>query len=241
MSGLRSNGFHRLLDALLPRTCAICGDRLSPSEEYVCLGCKSSLPYTYFWESPTDNPMAQLFFGMEQQELRAAALFYYLPGSPDSEIVKDIKYRSLPDMGRSMGQLAAEAMQESGFFDGIDALVPVPLAWRRRLKRGYNQSLKIAQGISKVTSIPIYNSAVVRTRNVGSQTLLGGEERRRNVEGIFSLRQADKIRGKHLLLIDDIVTTGSTCRSCAEELLKAEGVRISILSLGFTRRIQRGY
>ena len=239
-TGLRSSGLHRLLDFLLPRPCVVCGRRLAPSEEYLCLGCKTTLPYTHFWDTPTENPMADVFYGISKADVRAAALFFYRPGEPETNIVKTIKYSGQPDMGRNLGRLIATMMQPSGFFEGVDGLVPVPLAWRRWLKRGYNQSLMLARGVSDVTGLPIYNKVLERTRNVQSQTSLSPEERRHNVEGIFRLSHPEQAEGRHLLIIDDVVTTGATVRACAEELVRAEGCRFGVLSLAFTHRFHRG-
>lgn len=236
MSGLKSSTLHRLLDLLMPRPCLVCGLRLAPSEAFVCAACQSTLDYTYFWEHPSENPMAGLFLGLVPRQPRAAALFHYSPRSGESAIVKTLKYDNQPSLGRDLGRLAAQMMGPSGFFSDIDALVPVPLAWQRRLKRGYNQSLMIAQGVSAETGIPILNHLIRRIRNVRSQTSLSPDERLRNVEGIFRLRRPRQAEGMHLLLIDDIVTTGATCQACIDELQNIPDSQVSVLSLGFTKR-----
>jgi ComF family protein len=130
----------------------------------------------------------------------------------------------------------ANQLQGTGFLDGIDAIVPLPLHWRRQLKRHYNQSHYIARGISQVTHIPIYKNVVRRVRNNPSQTHLTLRERIENVEGIFQLTRPELIAGKHILLVDDVTTTGSTLSSCARELAKATDVSISILTLAVAGR-----
>jgi ComF family protein len=134
-----------------------------------------------------------------------------------------------------MGRLMAKELQTSGFFDGIDGIVPIPLAKKRLRQRGYNQSLEIARGISEITSLPIYNKVVIRKVFEGSQTNKGRWERNENVEGVFELKDASAIQGKHLLIIDDVVTTGATVLACAKELCKAGNVKVSVISLGFSK------
>ena len=126
-------------------------------------------------------------------------------------------------------------IQPSGFFDGIDGIVPVPLAKKRQRQRGYNQSQEIAQGVYEITGLPIYNKVVRRSTYKGSQTNKGRWERNENVEQVFELIDPAAIQGRHLLLIDDVVTTGATIIACAKELLKAGHVKLSILTLGFAK------
>jgi ComF family protein len=145
-----------------------------------------------------------------------------------------MKYYGRPDVARMMGATAARRFSENGFFYDIDAVVPVPLSRRRQWQRGYNQSTEIAHGVADVTGLPVLGHVLRRTTFHQSQTHLGAQDRRENVEGAFALRDAEAIRGKHLLIVDDVVTTGSTIMACGNELLRAEGVRLSILSLGFT-------
>ena len=178
--------------------------------------------------------MARLFWGIIPVE-RAAALFYYEAGSKECNILYDLKYHDHPEIGREMGQLMAHEMAGSGFFDGIDMIVPVPLASKRQRQRGYNQSAELAKGISRVTGLPISDCVVQRRVFTISQTKMGFWERQENVARVFELSDAISIQGKHLLLVDDVVTTGATMTACAREILKAEGVRISLLSLGFAK------
>lgn len=192
------------------------------------------MPLTLYEKSPLDNPMARLFWGRFPIE-NAAALFFYEPHGNVSRIVYDMKYHGFPETCQYMGEIMARRMSASAFFDGIDALVPMPLTWRRHWKRGYNQSMEMARGVSNVTGLPIFYKVVKRTHFKQSQTTQHAYERMMNVEDAFQLTDADKIAGKHILLIDDIVTTGSTITACAKELAKATGVSISILTLGFTK------
>lgn len=231
---MKTSFWTRLFDLISPRPCAICGQRLSPTESVICAVCHLHLPLTNLVSSPYDNPMARLFWGLFPVE-RAAAWFYYEPKSEVDEMIYDLKYRGHADIGEDLGYLVARRFDACGFFDGIDAIVPIPLTWQRRWRRGYNQSEEIAKGISRLTGLPIYNKVVKRVSFSGSQTKKSVWERQKNVEHAFQLTDGEKIAGKHLLVIDDIVTTGATVKACATELCKAPGVRISVLSLGFTK------
>lgn len=133
-----------------------------------------------------------------------------------------------------MGIAAARELKAAGFFDGIDLIIPVPLAKEKILQRGYNQSEEIARGVATVTGLPVVTDAVTRIRNTESQTSKIGVQRVDNMEGAFQLTLPEKITGHHVLIVDDVVTTGSTVCACGKELMKAGGVSISVMSLGFT-------
>ena len=214
--------------------CVICGCRLSVSEEVICSKCNLHLPRTGFQQDPYENIMAKMFWGQIPIE-RATALIYYEPHAETANILYEMKYKDHPEIGEVMGRLMARELQMSNFFEGIDGIIPVPLAKKRERQRGYNQSCELAKGISEITGLPIYNKVVKRTVFEGSQTSLGRWERNENVEQVFELKDATTIQGKHLLIVDDVVTTGATVIACAKELCKAEGVRISVLSLGLAK------
>ena len=224
----------RLMELVAPRGCCICHRRLAPSERVLCAACNMHLPRTGFQQSPMDNTMARLFWGIIPVE-RAAALFYYASHAPAANIVYDMKYHDHPEIGVEMGRLMGREFSEAGFFDGIDMIVPVPLAKKRQRQRGYNQSAELARGLSQATGLPIYDRVVRRTVFLKSQTEMGRWERQENVERVFELKEADALRGRHVLLVDDVVTTGATMTACARELLKAGDIRISLIALGFVK------
>ncbi len=157
---------------------------------------------------------------------------FHHDGERTRRIIYHIKYWGHPEIGTHMAQFYAEELKtDTSFFDTVDAIIPVPLHWRRQLKRHYNQSHYIARGISKRTNIPILKNVMKRVKNNPSQARKKGLERKENVEGIFLLQHPERIAGKHILLIDDVVTTGSTLASCAQELAKVPNVKISVLTL----------
>jgi ComF family protein len=179
--------------------------------------------------------MAKLFWGQLPIE-RAAALMFYEPHSEMAQLVYRLKYNDRADIGEDLGRLMAQEMQFGRFFDGIDALIPVPLSRKRLRQRGYNQSEMLAEGVSDITGIPVVRHAVKRKHFVKSQTSLSRQERLENVDGIFYLKNAELIENKHVLLIDDICTTGATLIACGEAMRAASNIRISILTLGFTKK-----
>lgn len=225
----------RLLDAVSPRTCAVCGGRLAVTEESVCSVCNYHLPRTGYHLHPYDNPMAKMFWGRMPVE-RATALFFYAPRSDASHLVYSLKYFNRPEIGFAMGRMMAGEIAGHGFFNGVDVVLPMPIARRRRGERGYNQSEEIAKGICSVVGLPMEMRAVERNRFNESQTHLHFWQRQENVEGAFSVGpKAASLAGRHVLIVDDIVTTGATIMACAEALRGIDGLRFSVLSLGLTK------
>ena len=143
------------------------------------------------------------------------------------------KYGGHSETGELLGRLVADEFAADGFFDGITALVPVPLARQRERERGYNQSVEIARGISTATGIPVVGNVLERISFHGSQTQKSRWERNENVEKAFRLTDASAVRNRHVLLVDDVITTGATLVAAAREILKAGNVKVSVLSLGF--------
>ena len=222
----------RFLDLIAPRHCVMCGRKLMVQENIICIECLLTIPRTDYERHPYDNPMARLFWGQIPIE-KCAALAFYQKHLNWSHLIHCMKYGNRPDIGVYLGRITAKQFQSFHFFDGIDAIVPVPLAKDRQRSRGYNQCECIGQGLSEVTGIPMVTDAVIRTSFKSSQTTKGVEDRRKNVERVFKLRNGKSIENKHVLLVDDVVTTGSTTMSCARPLLEVPGLKLSILSLSF--------
>lgn len=224
--------WHSLCDTLFPRHCVVCHRRLALSERYVCAVCQRKLPV--FPSSYTDNTITDAFLGHLPVE-KGTAMFYYNHESPYRQILFELKYRHCPQIGYAFGKAWAQHLAPQSFFEGIDMLIPLPLANKRKRERGYNQSEWIARGIAAVTGIPIRTDIVRRAIANPTQTHLDKEQRRSNVNNIFQLQQPDAIENKHILLIDDVMTTGATLISCCRTLLAPNcGTRISIFVLAKT-------
>ncbi len=178
--------------------------------------------------------MAPLFWHIEPVK-RVAAYIYYEPHSEMAQIVYKLKYGGRPDIGEDMGRLMGVEMAYAHYFDDIDALFPVPLAKNRLRQRGYNQSEKLALGIQQKTGIPIVTKALSRRNFKQSQTKLRRQERQENVKNIFLLKNDAEIKNKHVLLIDDVCTTGATLIACIDAIKHVEGISISVLTFGYTK------
>lgn len=221
-------------DMLLPRLCPVCGKALDDDERWLCRKCLADLPRTRY-EDVDFNTMEQLFAGKVPIE-RATAYFFYEKGSPYASILHDIKYHSTPRMGQWLAARAVRDMAASRFFDGIDVVTAVPLHRSRFAHRGYNQSEYIARGIARELNVP-YLEALKAIRPHTTQTHKGALERWQNIQGNYSLKNriADQLAGKHILLVDDVVTTGSTLTACATLLKTIPGVTISLFTLSAAR------
>ena len=224
----------RAINIISPKPCAMCGCRLAIGEDVICSSCDIDLPRTHYSQKPYDNEMAKIFWGRIPIE-KAAALFFYRAHSLSSRIIYSMKYLNHPEVGELMGRMAAEEFARHGFFNSVDAIVPIPLAKKRLRERGYNQSLEIARGINEITGLPIINNAVNRKNFKGSQTQKDRWQRNENVEDEFILKDAFVLRGKHILIVDDVVTTGATVTACATAMRKCGEIKFSIMSLGLTK------
>ena len=223
-----------LKELLFPRYCKVCGQRLMKSEQHLCLGCLLELPRTHYEQNP-ENELMQHF--MEWPEvIRATAYMYYHKESQYAHLIHHLKYHDHPETGTFLSRLAAKEILPSGFFEGIDLIVPVPLSKKKQRKRGYNQCDYIAQGISEATGIPVNTQCIERIIDTDTQTRKGSTERWKNAEGIFRLTNITSLKNKHILLVDDVSTTGSTLHACTSTLLCAPNVRISIFALAKTRK-----
>lgn len=217
---------HSIVDLIYPRVCAACGKPLLKDETTVCLKCRYLLQPTGYERNP-ENPLAQGFYGRVRLHAVTACYFFAKHGKVQ-HIIHQLKYKGNREAGIFLGQQLGEAIKDAPLFQGIDYLVPVPLHPKREKKRGYNQSLMIAQGIAEVTGIAIGNDFLVRTVNTATQTRKTKEERYQNVKDIFQLQHGELLEGKHILLIDDVLTTGATLESCAHQFENIPGITISI-------------
>lgn len=188
------------------------------------------------FHSRRENMLEQAFWGRCLIE-RAAAFSVYNRGSRIRSLIHLLKYRGRKDVGRMLGRLYGSVLAGSGFMDGIDMILPVPLDPARERKRGYNQSQCIAEGLGEYNRVPVRSDILCRTGKSGSQTKRGRYERWENVEGLFAVRKAAGIQGRHLIVVDDVITTGSTIEACVNALHDAGDVRVSVVALAVAQKL----
>ncbi|GAB6013109.1 ComF family protein [Viscerimonas tarda] len=223
--------FADLLDLLFPPTCICCQNRLMSGEKFICLSCLNTIPKTDFHKI-RENKLEQSLAG-RFPFVRMASFASFVKDGTIQKVIHELKYRNQPELGVFIGRLCALSLQESSFTEGIDFLMPVPLHINREKKRGYNQSLKIAEGIAMETGIPVMANNLIRVIDNTSQTKQSKFDRWSNTEGIFAVKDYTLLEGKHILLIDDIITTGSTLESCVKTLLnEGENIKLSVYSVG---------
>ncbi len=219
-----------LIDLIFPRHCCVCGETLSRQERDICLNCLYHLPKI---EAHHKQEIEQIFWGKIEIE-RAASYMYYRKGSPYNALMHKLKYKDAPEVGTRLAEMAAKELLDSGFFDGITRIVPLPLSKKKQRKRGYNQSEYIARGLSNITGIPVDTTLMKRDIANETQTHKNRDERWENVKDIFSVTTPQSLENEHILLVDDILTTGATLCSCAATLQNCCGCKISIFTLAYT-------
>jgi ComF family protein len=220
------------ISLLFPRICYGCGNHLMRNENLICTECYVSIPRTNY-HLKADNPAARLFWGRCMVE-RVAAFSFYTRDSRIRKLIHQLKYRGVREVGFELGRIYALSLRESRFLDGMDLIIPVPLHPSRKRKRGFNQSEMISCGISDVTGLTVDTKSLIRANVTKTQTKKSRYDRWTNVEGIFKVTESDKLKDKHILLVDDVITTGSTLEACTNELLKIENVKVSVAALAFS-------
>lgn len=221
---------NHFLELFFPRLCPCCKARLVEQEPFLCLECLFELPETDHLKYK-DNKLEEFFAGRFPFE-RIVSFAYFVKGGSIQKIIHQIKYKDKPRLAVYIGELCGKQIASAFEFKDIDYIVPIPLHPKRLRDRGYNQSLKLAEGISAITKITIESDNLVRVINNPSQTKNTRFERWKNTDGIFAIKNKTIYKNKHILLIDDVVTTGSTLEVCAKLLLSCDSTRISIYTVG---------
>lgn len=214
---------------VVPPVCCCCGEELVGAERFLCADCLLHLPFTHS-ASEVGNDSEQCFMGRVPIEA-AASLFLFSRNCSARSLVHNIKYQGGVSLAVSLGMLLGEDLAKSGRFDNVDCVLPVPLYPYKYLKRGYNQSTQLAKGVAAVLQKPLVTGVLYRTRHTATQTKKGREERGLNMRGAFAVRRAQKIEQKHVLLVDDVLTTGATTIACCRALLEVPGVKVSVATL----------
>jgi len=220
-----------LISLLFPRLCYACGNHLMRNETLICTECYVVIPRTNY-HLEEDNPVAQLFWGRCLIE-RAAAFSYYNKGSRIKNLIHNLKYKGIKEIGYELGRIYGLSLKSSGFTTDMDLIIPVPLHPAKKHIRGFNQSEIISMGIADVTGLPVDSKSLCRNTISATQTKRSRYERWTNVEGIFQVIDSQTIKGRHILLVDDVITTGSTIESCTNELLRISGVKVSVVALAY--------
>lgn len=226
----RFDWLHSLSRLLFHERCAVCGHELSVGERTICTLCRATAPLTGYWMQ-TANPVWERCRDLLPIH-RASGFLFFRQGSGWQRMIHGFKYRGAWRTARMMGQWYGRELRTSELYDDVDAVVPLPLHPFKQLRRGYNQSEYLAEGIASQLGVPVDCASVYRCRNTAEQALQSRRERAGNVEGAFAVRRPERLAGRHILLVDDVMTTGSTLLSCAEAILQAApDCRISIAAL----------
>lgn len=228
------NNLKALLNLIFPNTCSNCSNELLLEEDFLCWCCEEEIKYTYFESMNEGSALDKLFWGRVKIE-QTFALFYYHKKAVSQTILHEIKYGHKGHLGVLMGQKMAWKNSANINNSNIDVLIPVPTHHRKKFNRGYNQSEKIAKGISSVTGIPIDVKFLIKNKHTESQTKKATTDRWQNVVGGFSARKNVKSY-KHLALVDDVITTGATLESLVKEIRKSNpSIEISIFALAMAK------
>ena len=225
--------FSDLLRIVFPDVCEVCGSSLVRGEEVICLKCDMNMPRTRV-HNDSFNIIHERLAGKTPIE-RASGYFYYYRESDYAAIIHNAKYNGRPIIARKLAMRFARELMADNFFDGIDLVLYVPMFFLKKIKRGYNQSEYIAQGISQATNIPVGHNLISK-RSHSSQTKKNSYSRWLNAQGVYDVINSDELENKHVLIVDDVITTGATLLACCDVVHNAvPSATISVLSLAVTR------
>jgi ComF family protein len=225
------NLFDDFISLFFPKICYACGNHLFTNEHVLCTACLARLPRTYYHRDK-ENPLCRVFWGRVNIE-SAASLFYFRKGGKVQHLIHQFKYKGHQEIGIFLGELLGAEIAGYNGFGSIDRIIPVPLHEKKLRKRGFNQSEVFARGLSAAMKKELDTTSVVRTIATSTQTKKSRYKRWENVSEIFLLRHPETLAGKHILLVDDVVTTGATMEACIHSILQAQGSKVSIASIAF--------
>ena len=215
-----------------PELCVNCENQLSKNETTICTFCRHDLPIIRF-NNYSDNIITKTFYGRVAIE-KAYSLLYFRKIGITKKIIHDLKYKGNEEIGVFFGNWLGDIITENKEFSDIDFIIPVPLHQKKLKKRGYNQVTKFGEKLSFYLKTPFVENVLIRTSTAKTQTFKSRFERFNNLDTKFQLTDYQKFKNKHILLIDDVITTGATLEACAKELQKTEGVTISVLTMAYT-------
>jgi ComF family protein len=215
-----------------PELCVNCDNLLTQNEQLLCTFCRHDLPLTNF-TNYTNNTLTKIFYGRVEIK-KANSLLCFRKDGITKKIIHELKYKGNEEIGIFVGNWLGEILKENNEFSDIDAIVPVPLHPKKQKQRGYNQVTKFGERISFHLSKPFLENLLLRTSTSKTQTFKARFERFKNIDTKFQLKDTSTLKNKHVLLIDDVITTGATLESCAKELQKTGGIKVSILTMAYT-------
>ena len=219
-----------LLNLLYPNLCAACNSYLSEKEKVICISCELKLPHTNYHLNK-ENPIMKKFWG-RLPLIHAASFYLFLKTGRVQQLMHQLKYRRNTAVGERVGQLYAHQLSHDNvLFAQADLIIPIPLHYKKLRQRGYNQSDYFAKGLAENMNIPWTNELIERVVNTDSQTGKNRVQRWENVENIFKLKELDAFVDKHIILVDDVVTTGSTLEACARKMIEVWQCNVSILTI----------
>jgi ComF family protein len=225
---------HDFFDLFFPNYCAGCGESLLRKEKTMCVGCLMQLPRTYMHDQ-RDNALEKLFWG--RTDIQMATAFLRMPRHGlTHKLIHELKYNDNHEVGIMLGKLFGHELSNSNDMRQFDYIVPVPLHPKKKAERGYNQCDFIAEGLQEGMGVEMDISNLIRTQHTTTQTRKSRMSRWQNVESIFALRHPDTFANKRILLIDDVITTGSTLAACADVILQAGNVKLSVAALAMPVR-----
>ena len=224
--------FRNIIHLLYPEICAGCGSDLLSGKNKICDDCISSIPLTGFYLHRL-NPVEKIFRG-RLPVVSASAHAYFTKDSAVQNLLHALKYGGNKEIGVRLGRMMGRTLKWCGWNNDLSAVIPLPLHFSRQKKRGYNQAEMICNGIGDEMNVPVLTDVVQRKNITATQTHKSRTERWNNMKCKFELKNAPAIMNKHVLLVDDVVTTGATLEACGSELLKAEGVQLSIAAFAYT-------
>lgn len=211
-----------------PHICLGCGSDVIDKDNFICLQCINDLPHTNF-AMHANNPVEKRFWGRIPLT-SAMSEFYFSKESIIQNLIHEFKYKGNKKVAHFLGNRIGKSLLNSNRFP-VEAIIPLPLFEKKEKQRGYNQSELLSFGISEVMNVPVIKNNVIRTVYTETQTKKGRLERWTNVEKVFAVKEPGQLNGKHLLLVDDVITTGSTLEACAKKILEVEDVLLSIATL----------
>jgi len=215
-----------------PRTCHSCGESLVLNEHCICTGCRIKLPFTFF-SKEKENKLTEFFWGRIKIET-GAALFFFQKGGKVQHLVHQFKYKGHREIGLLLGMMLGAELKNSPFYQGIDVIVPVPLHPAKIKTRGFNQSEVFGEGVAKELGIKQVANGLLRVVPTGTQTRKTRFKRWENVKTVFEISNPGQFENKNILLVDDVVTTGSTLEACAQKLLQINGTKLWLATIAIT-------